>query len=89
MEFINIILEKKGGVAKITLNRPQVLNALDTIALKELEAAVGDIKDDPTIRVVVITATGRAFCTGADADILGGGETSAGDAVSEMRGRHG
>ena len=71
MEFINIILEKKGGVAKITLNRPQVLNALDTIALKELEAAVGDIKDDPTIRVVVITATGRAFCTGAD--MMGGG----------------
>jgi len=71
MAFSNIILEKRGGVAKITLNRPQVLNALDTITLKELEAAVGDIEDDPTIRVVVITATGRAFCTGAD--MMGGG----------------
>jgi len=66
MKFANIILEKKKGVAKITLNRPQVLNSLDTRTLKELEAAAGNIKDDPSIRVVVITATGRAFCTGAD-----------------------
>ena len=73
MGFDNIILEKKERVAKITLNRPQVLNALNVPTLKELEAAVGDIKDDPTVRVVVITGTGRAFCTGAD---MAGGEAA-------------
>jgi len=70
MEFSNIILEKKGGMAKITLNRPQVLNALDTKTLQEIEAAVGDIANDPSVRVVVITANGKAFCTGAD--LMGG-----------------
>jgi enoyl-CoA hydratase/carnithine racemase len=71
MEFANIILEKKEGVAKITLNRPEVLNALDVKTLQELGAAVDDVGSDPAVRVVVITATGRAFCTGAD--LTGGG----------------
>ena len=71
MEFSNIILEKKAGMAKITLNRPQVLNALDTKTLQEMGAAVEDIENDSSVRVVVITANGRAFCTGAD--LMGGG----------------
>jgi len=71
LEFSNIILDKKGEVAKITLNRPQVLNALDTNTLQEMGAAVEDIENDSSVRVVVITANGRAFCTGAD--LMGGG----------------
>ncbi|MCJ7520918.1 MAG: enoyl-CoA hydratase/isomerase family protein [Dehalococcoidia bacterium] len=66
MEFSNIIFEKKDGLAKITLNRPDVLNALDVNTLEELYSAVQDIESDMSVRVVVITATGRAFCTGAD-----------------------
>ncbi len=66
MEFHNIILEKKERVAKITLNRPQVLNALDVETLQEIGAAVEDIENDSSVRVVVIAANGRAFCTGAD-----------------------
>ena len=66
MKFSNIIFEKKDGVAKITLNRPDVLNALDTQTLHELGAAVENIENDSSVRVVVITANGRAFCTGAD-----------------------
>lgn len=66
MKFSNIIFEKKEGLAKITLNRPDVLNALDVQTLEELYAAVEDIENDISIRSVVITATGRAFCTGAD-----------------------
>lgn len=66
MEFSNIILEKKEEVAKITLNRPDVLNALDAQTLQEMGAAVEDIENDSSVRVAVITAKGRAFCTGAD-----------------------
>ena len=69
MEFRNIILDKKEGVATITLNRPKVRNALDTETLLEVGAAVEDIDNDPNVRVVLITGTGKAFCSGAD---LGG-----------------
>jgi enoyl-CoA hydratase/carnithine racemase len=71
MQFSNIIFEKKAGVAKITLNRPDVLNALNAQTLQEIGAAVENIENDSSVRVVVITANGRAFCTGAD--LTGGG----------------
>jgi len=66
MEFTNIIYEKNEGLAKIVLNRPDVLNALDPKTLEEMYAAVEDIENDISVRVVIITAAGRAFCTGAD-----------------------
>ncbi|UCC59574.1 MAG: enoyl-CoA hydratase/isomerase family protein [Dehalococcoidia bacterium] len=66
MEFTNIVYEKKDGLAKIVLNRPDVLNALDPKTLEEMYEAVEDIENDISVRVAVITATGRAFCTGAD-----------------------
>jgi enoyl-CoA hydratase/carnithine racemase len=71
MQFDNIIFEKKAGVAKITLNRPDVLNALNAQTLQEIGASVENIENDSSVRVVVITANGRAFCTGAD--LTGGG----------------
>jgi len=66
MKFKNIIYEKKEGVAKITLNRPDVMNALDPKTLEEMYEACQDIENDMSVRVAVVTATGRAFCTGAD-----------------------
>jgi enoyl-CoA hydratase len=66
MKFKNIIFEKKDGVARITLNRPDVMNALDDKTLEEMYAACEDIENDISVRVAVVTATGRAFCTGAD-----------------------
>jgi enoyl-CoA hydratase/carnithine racemase len=66
MEFSNIIYDKKDGLAKITLNRADVLNALDPKTLEEIYAAIEDIEDDISVRIAVITANGRAFCTGAD-----------------------
>ena len=66
MEYKNILFEKKEGLARITLNRPDVLNALDADTLYEMEAALDDIENDTSIRVAVIGANGRAFCTGAD-----------------------
>lgn len=66
MQYRNIIFEKKNRIAKITLNRPKELNAIDKDTHLELQAALRDIEEDPEIRVVVITGAGRAFCAGAD-----------------------
>lgn len=66
MEYTRILLEKKDHIAKITLNRPEVLNAVDPTTYTELYAAAEDIAADKEIRVLVITAKGRAFCAGAD-----------------------
>ena len=54
------------GVAGLTLNRPEQYNALSRELLGALQAELDRIKDDPAIRVVVITGQGRAFCAGHD-----------------------
>ena len=66
MQFTNIILEKKERIARITLNRPEVLNAMDPQTYAEIYDAIQDIEADRDIRVVIITGKGRAFCAGAD-----------------------
>lgn len=66
MKFTNILLEKKDQVAKITLNRPDKLNAIDMQTIQELAMAVEDIENDDSVRAVVITGAGRAFSAGAD-----------------------
>ncbi len=64
----SILLDKrKNGIAVITLNRPQVLNALDVPAKERLGAIWQEIADDPTVHVAVIAgAGGKAFCAGSD-----------------------
>lgn len=62
----HIIFEKKDGIAFITLNRPQVLNALNMEMLTELEEARRDIMNDEAVRVLILTGEGRAFAAGAD-----------------------
>ena len=67
MGFSNIIVEKKkNGIAKITINRPDALNAVDKDTHLELQEALADIEKDESVRVVVLTGTGRAFSTGGD-----------------------
>ena len=69
MAFETIILEKKDRVARITFNRPEVLNAFNPKMSDELKEAVRDIAADKDVRVVVITGAGdRAFMSGADID---------------------
>ena len=72
MEFDTIVLEKKEGIARITLNRPKQLNAVNEEVLLELRAAIEDIEKDDTVRVVVIAGSGRAFCAGADLAFMQG-----------------
>jgi len=63
----NVLYEKKGGIAYVTLNRPKVLNALNTPTWKDLRAAFQDARDDVAVRGVILTGAGdKAFIAGAD-----------------------
>ena len=66
MDFKNIILEKQGRIATITLNRPEKLNALSEALMAELDVALDGLDDDRAIRVVIIKGAGRAFSAGYD-----------------------
>lgn len=67
MNCADIVYEKSGGVATITLNRPQVLNAFRTQTLVEMTSALEDATADGTVGVIVLRgAGGRAFCVGGD-----------------------
>lgn len=62
-----IVLEKKEGIATITINRPKVLNALSRETLEEFKGVIGDVETDDDVKAVVITGAGeRAFSVGAD-----------------------
>ena len=63
----NLLYEKKGAIAYVTLNRPRVLNALNQQTWKELRTVFEDARDDPEIRGVILTGAGdKAFIAGAD-----------------------
>lgn len=66
MDFECIMYEKKEGIAVITLNRPHVLNAMNSQLWLDIERALADARDDENILVLIFTGTGRAFSTGAD-----------------------
>lgn len=72
MTFENVLLEKKNAIAYVTVNRPKVLNALNSATLEELRAAFTDIKNDSSVRVALLTGAGeKAFIAGADIGELG------------------
>lgn len=62
----SVLVEVREGVATITLNRPDALNAMDEDLTARLMAALERVRDDEAIRCAVITGAGRAFCAGAD-----------------------
>jgi enoyl-CoA hydratase len=65
--FENILFAKTGAIAYVTVNRPQVLNALNAATLEELHVAFTAIKNDPAVRVAILTGAGeKAFIAGAD-----------------------
>jgi enoyl-CoA hydratase len=66
MDFECIIYEKEAGVATVKLNRPKVLNAMNKQLWQDFQAALEDSRNDPDIKVMIITGEGRAFSTGAD-----------------------
>lgn len=66
MAYENIIYEKQGRIVRLTLNRPEVLNALSDALLNEMEAALVEAEQDDEVRVIIIKGAGRAFSTGYD-----------------------
>ena len=67
MTFQSLLVEHEGAVAIVTINRPQVLNALDAATISELDRAIEGLDADAAIRVVIVTGAGeKAFVAGAD-----------------------
>ena len=84
----NILVERDGAIAIITINRPKVLNALSIQTIDELRRAVLAVKYDDAIRVVIITGGGeKSFVAGADINELAAQTPIAGRELS-LRGQH-
>ena len=66
MQLTTVRLEKSESVATVTFNRPEKMNAYNSIMLNELVSVLKDVALDDDIRAVIITGEGRAFCAGAD-----------------------
>ena len=67
LKLENVLYEKKGAIAFVTLNRPKLLNALNKALIEELKAVFEDARDDSAVRGVIMTGAGdKAFAAGAD-----------------------
>lgn len=64
--FYNILFAIADGVANITINRPQVANAMDLETIQEFYQAVTHCEDNPNVRAVLISGSGKVFCAGGD-----------------------
>ena len=78
-----VILERDGRIARITLNRPEVMNAIDDDLPRELADAVARADADPGIHVMVLSGAGKAFCAGYDLDHYASG-TGTNKVVQDM-----
>lgn len=65
-----LLVRREGGVARLTLNRPDKRNALDAALIAALKAALRAADEDPEVRVVAVEGAGRDFCSGADLSAL-------------------
>src|SRR5258705_7223481 len=61
-----VLLEKSGGVARITLNRPEMRNAFNDVLISQMRAMLADAEEDSSVRAVVLAGSGSSFCAGAD-----------------------
>lgn len=61
-----VLLRQEGAAGSILLNRPRALNALDLPMIAALDAAIGRLRDDPAVRLVLLEGAGKAFCAGGD-----------------------
>ncbi len=67
MSYETLLVDVQDGVASVTLNRPDVRNALSATLIRELEQALAKLEADPAARVIVLSGAGdKAFCAGAD-----------------------
>jgi enoyl-CoA hydratase len=88
MSFENLLVERDGAVAIVTVNRPKVLNALNTQTLDELRHAILELKHDEAVRAVILTGAGeKSFVAGADINELAT-QTPTGGREHAIRGQH-
>src|SRR5580765_8329189 len=88
MAFDTLLLERDGASAVITINRPQVLNALNAQTIDELRRAILDLKQDAGVRVVILTGAGeKSFVAGADINELAV-QTPTGGREHALAGQH-
>jgi len=71
-QYANILVERRGAVGIVTLNRPQALNALNAALIAELAAALDEFEGDTTIAAIVLTGSDKAFAAGADIKEMAG-----------------
>lgn len=69
-QFEDIMFEINDGIAKVTINRPEVLNATRELTMDEILEAIRIVERDPDVGVFVLTGAGRAFCAGGDFDMM-------------------
>ena len=83
-----VVLRDVGSddIARVTLNRPQAMNALSRELLDELARAIDALAADERVRVLILTGAGRAFCAGLDLKELGSGRTDIGKTTVTSRG---
>lgn len=82
MQNIEITIDQQ-GVALLTLNRPEVLNALNVPLLEDLCQALRELATDEKLKALVVTGRGRGFCAGADLSAVGQG-AAPGDSIGQM-----
>jgi enoyl-CoA hydratase len=88
MTFDTLVLERDGAIATIAINRPKVLNALNSQTIDELRRAVLDLQQDAAIRVVILTGAGeKSFVAGADINELAV-QTPTGGREHALKGQH-
>ncbi|ACT95420.1 enoyl-CoA hydratase/isomerase family protein [Dyadobacter fermentans] len=82
--YQNLIFENRDGIARITLNRPDVFHALSPALISEITQAIRIAAEDASVRVVLLTATGeKAFCSGADLKEASASGMSAGEILRD------
>ncbi len=74
-DFATLLYDALDGVATITLNRPEILNAMSLQLMRELDTALATAADDESVRVVVLTGAGKGFCSGADLSTIAGADS--------------
>ena len=88
MDLKAVLYETRDGVATVTMNRPEALNALNAELYHDLEIAFRTAVEDPAVRVMVLTGAGRAFCAGGDIKSMAARIADHVDAVQMLNNLH-
>jgi len=84
MSYSTLKLEINEGIAVLKINRPKVMNALNSLVFSELNDALDIIQEDTSLRVLVVTGEGKAFVAGADIAEMSGKNATGGNEFSEL-----